>query len=81
MSMIYGEAPILLYSGDDENLFNKILGSIAGKVGGFGADQVILVRDGASRKEIFDSIGKQALVLTIMECKGLEFQVIFVFFF
>lgn len=83
MSMIYGEAPILLYSGDDENLFIKILGNsgiIAGKMGGFGADQVILVRDGTSRKEVFDSIGKQALVLTIMECKGLEFQVIFVFF-
>ncbi|PRQ41350.1 putative uvrD-like Helicase, ATP-binding domain, P-loop containing nucleoside triphosphate hydrolase [Rosa chinensis] len=76
-SMIYGEAPILLYSGNDEKLFKKILGSsgiIAGNMGGFGADQVILVRDDCSREEISNSIGKQALVLTIVECKGLEFE-------
>ena len=42
---------------------------------GFGADQVILVRDEAVRKEISSYIGHQALILTIVECKGLEFQV------
>ncbi|MCL7037206.1 hypothetical protein MKW94_023327, partial [Papaver nudicaule] len=41
---------------------------------GFGAEQVILVRDESARKEILEQIGKQALVLTIVECKGLEFQ-------
>lgn len=41
---------------------------------GFGADQVILVRDEAVRKEISSYIGHQALILTIIECKGLEFQ-------
>ncbi|CBI27489.3 unnamed protein product, partial [Vitis vinifera] len=41
---------------------------------GFGAEQVILVRDDCSRKEISDYVGEQALVLTILECKGLEFQ-------
>ncbi|KAI3893031.1 hypothetical protein MKW92_025984 [Papaver armeniacum] len=41
---------------------------------GFGAEQVILVRDVSGRKEISEHIGKQALILTIAECKGLEFQ-------
>ncbi|MCL7029786.1 hypothetical protein MKW94_028341 [Papaver nudicaule] len=36
---------------------------------------VILVRDESAKKEIIEYIGKQALVLTIVECKGLEFQV------
>ncbi|PRQ41351.1 putative tetratricopeptide-like helical domain, uvrD-like Helicase, ATP-binding protein [Rosa chinensis] len=35
---------------------------------------VILVRDATVQKEISNSFGKQALVLTIVECKGLEFQ-------
>lgn len=78
-SMIYGEAPILIECGTDENAMVKIFGN--GKVNrdivGFGAEQVILVRDDNARKEISPYIGKQALVLTILECKGLEFQVKF----
>jgi hypothetical protein len=35
-----------------------------------------LVRDDHVRKEITKYVGKQALVLTIVECKGLEFQVV-----
>jgi hypothetical protein len=34
------------------------------------------VRDDYARKEILEYVGKQALVLTIFECKGLEFQVV-----
>ncbi|KAK3421370.1 hypothetical protein EUGRSUZ_G02028 [Eucalyptus grandis] len=41
---------------------------------GFGAEQVILVRDDHSRSEISNLVRGQALVLTIVECKGLEFQ-------
>ncbi|KAL6189756.1 hypothetical protein ACLB2K_036158 [Fragaria x ananassa] len=37
-------------------------------------DKVVLVRDDCSREEICNSVGKQALNLTIMECKGLEFE-------
>ncbi|KAL6189758.1 hypothetical protein ACLB2K_036160 [Fragaria x ananassa] len=37
-------------------------------------DKVVLVRDDCSREEICNSVGKQALDLTIMECKGLEFE-------
>ncbi|KAF8398740.1 hypothetical protein HHK36_014598 [Tetracentron sinense] len=77
-SLIYGEVPVLLESGNDENAIITIFGN-SGNIGGnmvvgFGAEQVILVRDDCARKEISDHIGKQALVLTIVECKGLEFQ-------
>lgn len=76
--LVYGEAPVLLESGNDENAIMTIFGECKSKHGnlhGFGAEQVILVRDDATKKQIVDLVGKQALVLTIVECKGLEFQV------
>ncbi|KAI3834446.1 hypothetical protein MKX03_032557 [Papaver bracteatum] len=77
-SLIYGEAPIWLESSNDDNAIVSIFGKSgenAGRsVSGFGAEQVILVRNNSVRKEIAEHIGKQALVLTIAECKGLEFQ-------
>ncbi|XP_044475821.1 uncharacterized protein LOC123203512 isoform X2 [Mangifera indica] len=76
-SMIYGESPILLESENNENAIIKIFGktgNAAGAIVGFGADQVILVRDDNARKNISDYVGNQALVLTIVESKGLEFK-------
>lgn len=78
-SLIFGEAPVVLQSGDDENAIIKIFGNSGNKgqdIVGFGAEQVILVRDDNARKEISNHVGKQALLLTILECKGLEFQVL-----
>ncbi|KAK2980146.1 hypothetical protein RJ640_021766, partial [Escallonia rubra] len=74
-SLLFGEAPILLDIGNNINLMTILESS--GKAGdfvGFGAEQVILVRDECQKKEICEYVGKRALVLTIMECKGLEFQ-------
>ncbi|KAM7252228.1 hypothetical protein ACFE04_024111 [Oxalis oulophora] len=76
-SLIYGEPPILLESGNNENAITTIFGNSGndgGKIVGFGAEQVILVRDDIARTEISKYVGKQALILTILECKGLEFQ-------
>nr|GEU94011.1 UvrD-like helicase, ATP-binding domain, P-loop containing nucleoside triphosphate hydrolase [Tanacetum cinerariifolium] len=39
-----------------------------------GAEQVILVRDDHTKTKVCEIVGKNALVLTIEECKGLEFQ-------
>ncbi|MED6110882.1 hypothetical protein PIB30_047030 [Stylosanthes scabra] len=78
-SLIFGEAPVVLECGNKENAIVTIFGNtghMAGKIVGFGAEQVILVRDDFVRREVLDYVGKQALVLTILECKGLEFQVI-----
>ncbi|XP_061342438.1 uncharacterized protein LOC133288644 [Gastrolobium bilobum] len=76
-SLIYGEGPVVLECENRKNAIATIFGSsghVGGKIVGFGAEQVILVRDDFARKEILDYIGKQALVLTVLECKGLEFQ-------
>ncbi|XP_076915166.1 uncharacterized protein LOC143574429 [Bidens hawaiensis] len=75
-SLISGEAPVLLESGNDENAIVTIFGGSGSgaEIVGFGAEQVILVRDDEAKTEICDYIGKQALVLTVVECKGLEFQ-------
>ncbi|KAD2804463.1 hypothetical protein E3N88_37840 [Mikania micrantha] len=75
-SLIYGEAPIFLESDNEENAIVTIFGRSGSDSGlvGFGAEQVILVRDDSAKTEICEYIGKQALVLTILECKGLEFQ-------
>ncbi|CAD6259771.1 unnamed protein product [Miscanthus lutarioriparius] len=75
--LVYGEAPVLLESDNDENAIMTIFGesrSEHGKQHGFGAEQVILVRDDDMKKQVVNIVGKQALVLTIVECKGLEFQ-------
>ena len=77
-SLICGEAPVLLEPGNDENAILTIFGksgNVSGNIVGFGAEQVILVRDDHARQDISVNVGKQALVLTIVECKGLEFQV------
>ncbi|KAL7258164.1 hypothetical protein ACSBR1_004309 [Camellia fascicularis] len=73
-SLIYGEAPTIIVPNHNENAVLTIFQNSGKDFAGFGAEQVVLVRDDSSRREISDYIGKQALVLTIMECKGLEFQ-------
>ncbi|KAL2459853.1 uncharacterized protein Fot_54597 [Forsythia ovata] len=76
-SLVYGEPPVLLDSGSDENALLTIFGggeNVDKKMVGFGAQQVILVRDDSAKREICNYIGHQALILTIAECKGLEFQ-------
>jgi UvrD/REP helicase N-terminal domain len=77
-SLIYGDAPVLLESGSDENAIAKIFGgseSSSGRSTEFGAEQVILVRDDSAKNEVLEIAGNRALVLTIIDCKGLEFQV------
>lgn len=77
-SLIYGEPPVLLESSNDKNAILTIFGNSGGmqsSLNGFGSEQVILVRDTETKEQIFSLVGKQALVLTILECKGLEFQV------
>ncbi|KAL6508250.1 hypothetical protein OROHE_021792 [Orobanche hederae] len=82
-SFVFGEPPVVLEPGTDENALITIFGcgGNVGKVIGFGAEQVILVRDDSARKEVMSYIGHQALVLTIVECKGLEFQDVLLFNF
>ncbi|XP_022874965.1 uncharacterized protein LOC111393590 [Olea europaea var. sylvestris] len=82
-SFVYGEPPVVMEPGSNENAIITIFGCSGnvGKMVGFGAEQVILVRDDSARKEISNWIGHQALILTIVECKGLEFQDVLLFNF
>ncbi|RHN66698.1 putative uvrD-like Helicase, ATP-binding domain, P-loop containing nucleoside triphosphate hydrolase [Medicago truncatula] len=76
-SLVYGESPIVIQSRNGENPILTIFGGNGyngGNIGGFREDQVILVRDDSSKEEIMHLVGKQALVLTILECKGLQFK-------
>ncbi|KAL2542938.1 Uncharacterized protein Adt_03916 [Abeliophyllum distichum] len=77
-SFINGEPPIVIEPGSNENAIITVFGgsgNVDTKMVGFGAEQVILVRDDSVKKEISNYIGHQALIPTIVECKGLEFQV------
>lgn len=44
------------------------------RVADFGAEQVILVRDDVAKDRLQKQIGEIALVLTILESKGMEFD-------
>ncbi|KAJ9145900.1 hypothetical protein P3X46_028228 [Hevea brasiliensis] len=76
-SLVNGEEPVWVQMRNGENTlcsFFKGSGSFDRGIFGFGAEQVILVRDDSHRNEVLNYVGKQALVLTLTECKGLEFQ-------
>lgn len=47
----------------------------------FGADQVIIVRDGVQKEKLVREIGDFALILTILESKGMEFEDVLLFDF
>lgn len=51
------------------------------KVANFGAEQVILVRDDDSKIKLQTAIGDIALVLTILESKGMEFDDVLIYDF
>ena len=76
-SLINGEAPFFIECGNFKDALSTIFGDSENAKGnvGCGAEQVILVRNDSAKEEIFKYVGNKALVLTILECKGLEFRV------
>ncbi|KAK9052301.1 hypothetical protein SSX86_028930 [Deinandra increscens subsp. villosa] len=76
-SQINGDLPILLETDENNNAIKFIFegdGFCSQPITGFGAEQVVLVRDESLKEKVVNIVGKNALVLTIMESKGLEFQ-------
>ncbi|KAI3796860.1 hypothetical protein L1987_39546 [Smallanthus sonchifolius] len=83
-SRIDGDLPILLETDTNNDAIKFIFernGYCSQLITGFGAEQVVLVRDESLKEKVFDVVGKNALVLTIMESKGLEFQDVLLFDF
>ncbi|XP_038977123.1 uncharacterized protein LOC120107765 [Phoenix dactylifera] len=83
-SMTHGEAPVLLESENETDVLDTIFGTnetIDHIPFQFGAEQVILVRDKHTKEKLVCRIGNKALVLTIKDCKGLEFQDVLLFNF
>ncbi|KAK9742962.1 hypothetical protein RND81_03G208100 [Saponaria officinalis] len=76
-SLLCGEAPVLLDCDCHRDALSVIFqneGNDSENVISFGSEQVILVRDDSVKDKLTKSIGRRAIVLTIFECKGLEFQ-------
>eukprot|EP01038_Epipyxis_sp_PR26KG_P006991 gene6991-9554_t len=73
-SLEHGPKPIFLDSNSDviAELFTS--NNAEAKIVEFGAEQVILVRDDEAKNRIKATIGNNALVLTVFECKGMEFD-------
>ncbi|CAI5497828.1 unnamed protein product, partial [Closterium sp. Naga37s-1] len=72
-----GEPPVFLQSTGSRDRVAQLFGKRGGIGGGgceFGAEQVIIVRDAARRTELVERTGLRGLVLSVHECKGLEFQ-------
>lgn len=68
---------------DSSILSAKMIGLVKlnDNIADFGAEQVILVRDDASKDKLQTQIGEIALVLTILESKGMEFDDVLVYDF
>lgn len=77
-SLVHGEGPVIIESCNGENILITIFRGNESQQRErieFGADQVILVRDDAENEQVVGLVRNQALVLTILESKGLEFEV------
>eukprot|EP00597_Dinobryon_sp_UTEXLB2267_P014593 CAMPEP_0170119096 /NCGR_PEP_ID=MMETSP0020_2-20130122/14169_1 /TAXON_ID=98059 /ORGANISM="Dinobryon sp., Strain UTEXLB2267" /LENGTH=3522 /DNA_ID=CAMNT_0010348355 /DNA_START=356 /DNA_END=10924 /DNA_ORIENTATION=- len=75
-SHIEGPIPIVLQSlaNKDGDLLHELFQKGDGTMScEFGADQVILVRDEKTKREVIEISGHRALVLTVLEAKGMEF--------
>ena len=51
------------------------------RVADFGAEQVILTRDDEAKRSLQEKIGSMALILTILESKGMEFDDVLIYNF
>ena len=67
-----GPKPIFLTESDD--LLFSFFGNSEKSECEFGAEQVILVRDDLTKKNVKSKCGDNALVLTVREAKGMEFN-------
>ncbi|KAF8533500.1 hypothetical protein BDD12DRAFT_898763 [Trichophaea hybrida] len=74
-----GTIPTLFVGFGAEVLAQRLVGltDVFGSVADFGAEQVILVRDDVMKEKVQHEIGDAALVLSILDSKGMEFDDVF----
>lgn len=73
-SRIVGPAPIFIdIDGEADLVMSLFQNSTMHSSCEFGAEQVILVRDEATKQRVLGVSGNRALVLTVQESKGMEF--------
>ncbi|KAK6353688.1 hypothetical protein TWF696_005650 [Orbilia brochopaga] len=75
-----GPAPIL-FCGYSSDIFASRKADSSTVISEFGADQVLIVRDEEAKMLLSTKIADEALILTILESKGMEFQDVFLFDF
>ncbi|KAJ5980108.1 hypothetical protein N7481_007406 [Penicillium waksmanii] len=83
VGQIDGPVPIIFAGFDCSVLSSRMIGvtKMNDKVANFGAEQVILVRDDDSKVKLQTDIGEVALVLTILQSKGMEFDDVLIYDF
>ncbi|OCL09185.1 hypothetical protein AOQ84DRAFT_221144 [Glonium stellatum] len=76
VGQLCGPKPILFVGCDSQVLVTKNVGlvKLSERIADFGAEQVILVRDEDAKTRLQAEIGDVALVLTILQSKGMEFD-------
>ena len=69
-SLVSGPRPICLSLTENQDIVREMFGDSSSEMIDFGAEQVILVRDQATKTKILAASDKRALVLTVLEAKG-----------
>ncbi|OGE51205.1 hypothetical protein PENARI_c014G04055 [Penicillium arizonense] len=78
-----GPKPVIFAGFDASILSAKMIGLVKlnDQVADFGAEQVIIVRDDLAKDKLQTQIGEIALVLTVLESKGMEFDDVLIYDF
>ena len=76
-----GMKPVMFIGCGSESLNSTHigLGDLSKLAGDFGAEQAIIVRDAGAKKKLRMEVGKDPLIFTILESKGMEFEDVVLF--
>lgn len=80
-AMLGGPKPVFFAESEDESLLYEPFFSGLGGSRELGAEQCIIVRDSVVRGKIREKFGDIAVILTLQESKGLEFEDVFLYNF
>ncbi|KAL9611745.1 MAG: hypothetical protein Q9167_003631 [Letrouitia subvulpina] len=75
-AQLNGPKPVLFLECEIKKLVSGEVGDVklSDRAAEFGAEQVVLVRDEKTKEKLHEIIGDSALILTILQAKGMEFN-------